>query len=116
MAPDRYSRSQEDEGRRIRAIPGGWGLINYKVYREKLSAEENREKARIRKQRQREREKAEADKKVTPCHAAGDNSREVTTSRSRSRSKYSYFFRENPEGEGKEPIDRQVGYHRDWEV
>ena len=40
--PDRDSRSQEHEGRRIVAVDGGWQLLNHAKYREKLSADERR--------------------------------------------------------------------------
>ena len=45
--PDRYSRSTEHEGRRIEAIPLGWQLLNYEVYRNRLSAEDRREYQRV---------------------------------------------------------------------
>jgi hypothetical protein len=32
MSPDRYSRTQDDEGRRIRQVDGGWLLINHGKY------------------------------------------------------------------------------------
>lgn len=32
-SPDKYSRSQEYEGRRIERIDGGWLILNYKKYR-----------------------------------------------------------------------------------
>lgn len=34
MAPDRHSRSKNDEGRRIREIEGGWHVINHRKYRD----------------------------------------------------------------------------------
>lgn len=35
IAPDKYSRNQENDGRRIESIPGGWKILNYEIYREK---------------------------------------------------------------------------------
>ena len=35
-APDPYSRTPDEQGRRIRAVDGGWQLINYGKYRAKL--------------------------------------------------------------------------------
>jgi hypothetical protein len=55
LKPDRHSRSPEHEGRRIEQVDGGWRLLNYDRYREKLSPEDVREKNRIRQQRYRER-------------------------------------------------------------
>ena len=34
-SPDPYSRSSEEEGRRIESIPGGWRIINRNKYRDK---------------------------------------------------------------------------------
>lgn len=41
--PDQYSRSQEYEGRRIEPVQGGFRVLNYARYREKLSEDERRE-------------------------------------------------------------------------
>ena len=58
MAPDRYSRSSEDEGRRITKIDGGWELVNYRKYRELKSMEQEREKAAERQRRFRDRQRS----------------------------------------------------------
>jgi hypothetical protein len=55
LAPDPYSRSQEHEGRRIEPVDGGWRVLNHDKYRDKLSAEDIKERARIRQQRFRDR-------------------------------------------------------------
>jgi len=34
-SPDKYSRTPDNEGRRIRRIQGGWLILNHKLYREK---------------------------------------------------------------------------------
>jgi hypothetical protein len=47
--PDPYSRTPDNEGRRIEAVEGGWTILNHAKYRVKLSPEDIREKARIRK-------------------------------------------------------------------
>jgi len=41
--PDRYSQSQEHEGRRVIARDGGWFIVNGAKYRDMLSAESRRE-------------------------------------------------------------------------
>lgn len=69
---DKYSTSQDEEGRRIRAIDGGWMLINHSKYRTLMSAEDQREKARIRKQNQRTRAKCDMSRPVTPGHECHD--------------------------------------------
>jgi hypothetical protein len=43
MAPDPDSRSVEHEGRRIKAIDGGWQILNHAKYRQRLGADERRE-------------------------------------------------------------------------
>ena len=48
--PDFFSRTKENEGRRIREVPGGWEILNYLRYRESgsddLRREQNREAQR----------------------------------------------------------------------
>ncbi len=46
-SPDKYSRSKENEGKRIRTVDGGWFLLNHPKYREKMSADERREYNRV---------------------------------------------------------------------
>lgn len=43
LSPDPYSRTPDNEGRRIKTIVGGWHLLNHSKYRELLSAEERKE-------------------------------------------------------------------------
>ena len=64
--PDKYSWSKEKEGRRVEVTEGGWFLINHEKYRNLLSAEDRREKTRIRVQRWR-------DKNVTHVTSNGSN-------------------------------------------
>lgn len=42
-SPDKYSRNQENEGRRIQKCEGGWLILNGEHYRKLMSAEERRE-------------------------------------------------------------------------
>jgi|SRR5215469_4174926 len=69
--PDKYSWSQEDQGRRIRKVEGGWFLINHAKYRALMSTEEQRERTRLRVQKLRENRKS-----VTPVtsNACNDTS------------------------------------------
>lgn len=46
LAPDPYSRTKEQDGRRIEEIDGGWRLINHAKYSAVRSAEERREAKR----------------------------------------------------------------------
>jgi hypothetical protein len=43
LAPDAYSRTQIEGGRRILAMEGGWFLVNHEKYRDMLGVEERRE-------------------------------------------------------------------------
>jgi hypothetical protein len=54
LSPDPYSRTTDDEGRRIEPIEGGWVLINHAKYREMASRDEQREAETKRKRRYRE--------------------------------------------------------------
>lgn len=40
--PDRWSRNQSEEGRRIREVQGGWLVLNHQHYRDLMSLEERR--------------------------------------------------------------------------
>jgi hypothetical protein len=46
LAPDRHSRTPDNEGRRIEPIPGGWRLLNYMKYRDMRDEEATRESKR----------------------------------------------------------------------
>ena len=54
-APDCYSRSQVNEGRRIEVVEGGWRLINHPKYRAQLSADERREYNRVKQAEHRQK-------------------------------------------------------------
>ena len=43
QAPDEYSRTKDEEGRRIFEEDGGWRLINHAKYRAKMSSDDRRE-------------------------------------------------------------------------
>jgi hypothetical protein len=66
LSPDAYSRSPENDGRRVEPVDGGWRLLNYAKYRLRMSPEDVRERDRIRKQRQREQQKLSV-KSGTKC-------------------------------------------------
>lgn len=57
-APDPYSRTPDNEGRRIADAAGGWVILNHEIYRERASKEERREKTAARVRRHRDRRKA----------------------------------------------------------
>ena len=47
LAPDKFSRSCEHDGRRIEKVDGGWRILNGDKYRRKLSEDDRREYQRI---------------------------------------------------------------------
>ena len=57
MSPDPFSRTKDDEGRRICEIKGGWLLLNHAEYRKLASDEDRKTKAAERQQRARDRKK-----------------------------------------------------------
>jgi hypothetical protein len=57
QSPDKYSRSQAHEGRRIAPIQGGWHILNHYEYTQKMSLEYRRERDRLRQQRYRATQK-----------------------------------------------------------
>jgi hypothetical protein len=67
IAPDRYSRTPDDEGRRIEKIEGGWALLNHAKYREMASRDDSKAANTERQRRHREKEKRNGI--VTPCNA-----------------------------------------------
>lgn len=92
--PDPYSRSADEEGRRIVLLdshrPWGWQIVNHAQYRDIASARDRRVKARQRKRQQRERERErEADEGPPKSNAQAvdyeDVSHDVTPRHTRSR-------------------------------
>lgn len=76
QSPDKYSNSQEYEGRRIRRVDGGWLVLNGEKYRDKMNPEEVREYNRVKKQEERARKKVKFDPKgLTAPHPAEINHR-----------------------------------------
>lgn len=76
-SPDPDSRTKDYEGRRIRAVEGGWLILNYLKYRESRSEDERRKQNAEAQKRWRERNKRNADRKqskppsatVSPCRS-----------------------------------------------
>jgi len=55
LAPDPYSRTPDNEGRRIAPIDGGWELLNHRKYRAMASREDEKKANALRQERFRNR-------------------------------------------------------------
>ncbi len=62
--PDKYSRSQEHDGRRITPVDGGWQLVNHGKYREKMNTDERREYLRVKQAEYRAKRRKQVSTKV----------------------------------------------------
>lgn len=95
-APDPDSRTPDLEGRRVVEVAGGWRVVNFERYRERLSTEDRKAKSAARAQRYRERRRAVAGKSVTPKRDAS-----VTGRDARDESRESLQTKEESETEAK---------------
>jgi hypothetical protein len=57
-SPDKYSRTQEHEGRRVADADGGWILLNHAKYRDMMSTQDRREYQRVKQAEYRKRRKS----------------------------------------------------------
>lgn len=57
LSPDKYSRTKEFEGRRIKEIDGGWFILTYAKHREKQDSDARREYQKTWAQRKRDEAK-----------------------------------------------------------
>ena len=64
-APDPDSRTPDNEGRRIVAVPGGWVILNYRAYRDTRDADVRREQNRLAQATFRAKHKDENSKQVS---------------------------------------------------
>lgn len=65
-SPDPNSADDENEGRRIEKVPGGWMILNASKYRDLVTREMQRAATRERVKRHRQKTKSAV---VTPCNA-----------------------------------------------
>jgi hypothetical protein len=68
LSPDKYSRTPDEDGRRIEAIDEGWRLLNYQKYRDKMSKEDRNRRNAARQQRFRDKKARNAE-----CNASVTN-------------------------------------------
>ena len=67
--PDQYSRTPDNEGRRIEDIPGGWRILNFLKYRDTMDEDDRRAYFR---EKQREYRSA---KKKNSCNSTSPSTR-----------------------------------------
>jgi hypothetical protein len=77
LAPDKYSRTETAEGRRIEKIEGGWAIINHAKYRLMASKEDQKEKTAERTRRYRDRHTPSHTVTVTHRDAAVTQDRDI---------------------------------------
>ena len=57
-SPDPYSRTPDNEGRRVEVVPGGWVILNYCAYRERCQSKDGSRAAYERNRRHQSKEVA----------------------------------------------------------
>lgn len=77
MSPDKYSRSKEDDGRRIRVVDGGWVVVNGEEYRNRMGREERRDYQRIKQAEYRARKAAPKESRKAKAIRLREDARET---------------------------------------
>ena len=77
LSPDKYSRTPDDQGRRIEKIEGGWLLLNHAKYRAMASKDEEKASSAKRQSAFRDRQKRNAS--VTPSNGSVTVSNDAVT-------------------------------------
>jgi|DEB0MinimDraft_6_1074348.scaffolds.fasta_scaffold68252_1 hypothetical protein len=77
QSPDKYSRTPDDEGRRIEQNEDGWVLINYEKYRKMASKEDQKAKNAERVRKFRERQKRNG--KSLQCNTKSESGNDKVT-------------------------------------
>lgn len=58
-SPDKYSRTKDHDGKRIKTVDGGWVILNRSKYKTKRSEDERREYKKLKQREYRQKEQAE---------------------------------------------------------
>jgi len=89
VSPDAYSRTPDNEGRRIAKIDGGWELLNHAKYRKMASKEDSKAASaeRVRRHRARNADVTECNGDVTPCNAPVTVGRDIAEAESDTKEK-----------------------------
>jgi len=91
VSPDAYSRTPDNEGRRIAKIDGGWELLNHAKYRRMASKEDSKAASaeRVRRHRARNADVTECNGDVTPCNAPVTVGRDIAEAEAKADTKKS---------------------------
>lgn len=89
-APDEYSRTPDNEGRRIEPREGGWAILNHAKYRAKMSDDQRREYLRQKQAEHRAR------KRQHDVNSKGDKSTESTHAEAKADTKAEAGTNPNP--------------------
>lgn len=71
-SPDEYSRTPDNEGRRIEEIPGGWRILNFLKYRDTMDVDDRRAYNRAKQREYRANKKARQAPATLPGQAEYD--------------------------------------------
>jgi hypothetical protein len=82
LSPDKYSRTPDDEGRRIEMIEGGWLLLNHAKYRAMASKDEEKiasakRQAAFKERKRRNKQVTESNGEVTPSNDTVTQNRDI---------------------------------------
>jgi hypothetical protein len=69
-SPDKYSRTKDNDGRRIEDIRGGWRVLNHNLYRDMRTETQQKQARRQQKYREKKTEKVKAAKRKAPAPKA----------------------------------------------
>jgi hypothetical protein len=78
QSPDPYSSTPDHEGRRIERVDGGWRLLNHAKYRERMSPEDIRERARLRQQKYRDTHRVTPKRNASVTRRDGHNESRIS--------------------------------------
>jgi hypothetical protein len=106
LSPDKYSRTPDDQGRRIEKIEGGWLLLNHAKYRAMASKDEEKASSAKRQSAFRDRQKRNAS--VTPSNGSVTVSNDaVTGNRDIAEAEAEADSKAYTETEASQPLKRQ---------
>jgi len=111
-SPDPYSRSKEDDGRRIRAVDGGFFLINGEKYRQKMSREERLAKQVIYQKNYRERQKEKQEFVSDSVSTLTNISTELAQTEEEEKEKVKKEYRESSDSLPQNLIDFEQFWHQ----